>query len=105
MTEAHIEQLALDIFQNTLDYDIAHAANLSTERQYSDVILRGRLERAIATINPTIPIEAREDALKQVLRLATGTIMTDNEVFHRLLTEGVDEAILSLLNLGFILSY
>jgi type I restriction enzyme, R subunit len=90
MTEAHIEQLALDIFQNTLDYDIAHAANLSTERQYSDVILRERLERAIATINPTIPLEAREDALKQALRLATGNVMTDNEVFHRLITEGVD---------------
>lgn len=90
MTEAQIESLALDIFQNTLDYDIAHAANLSNERSYSEVILRGRLEKAIARINPTIPKEAREDALKQVQRIGTGDLLTDNEAFHTLLTDGVD---------------
>ena len=90
MTEAQIEQLALDIFQNTLDYDVAHAANLSKERQNSDVILRGRLEKAIATINPQIPTEAQEEAIKQVFRITTGNVLSDNEAFHTLLTEGVD---------------
>lgn len=90
MTEAQIEQLALNIFQNTLDYDIIHAANLGTERTHKDVILRGRLENAIAEINPTIPKEAQEDALKQMLRLATGNFACDNEIFHTLITEGAD---------------
>ena len=45
---------------------------------------------AIAHINPTIPTEAQEDAFKQVLRIATGTVLSDNEAFHTLLTEGID---------------
>ena len=92
MTEAQIEKLALNIFQNTLDYEVAHAANLSHERQYSDVILRGRLVKAIAQINPTIPTDAQEDAVKQVFRIATGNVLSDNEAFHTLLTEVLSAA-------------
>lgn len=90
MTEAQIEQITLDIFQNILEYDTTHASILGNERQYTDVILRGRLEEAITRINPKIPKEARKDALKQVQRIGTGDLLIDNETFHTLLTDGVD---------------
>tara|TARA_R110002095_G_scaffold208469_1_gene194186 strand:- start:251 stop:3316 length:3066 start_codon:yes stop_codon:yes gene_type:complete len=39
--------------------------------------------------NPTIPIESQHAALKDVLRLHSPELLTNNENFHALLTEGV----------------
>ena len=38
---------------------------------YSDVVLVGRLRDAIRRLNPAIPEEAREEALRKVLRVGT----------------------------------
>jgi len=56
----------------------------------SEVVLKSRLKRAIETINPTISEEAREQALRQVLNLPSQNLIDNNEVFHRLLTEGIE---------------
>ncbi|MEW5920529.1 MAG: type I restriction endonuclease subunit R [Bacillota bacterium] len=61
------------------------------ERQsYRDVLLVGRVRSAIAKLNPTIPYDAREEALKQLMRLSSPDLITNNEQFHKFLTEGVD---------------
>jgi type I restriction enzyme, R subunit len=40
------------------------------ERQsFEDVLLLERLRTAVARLNPAVPPDAREDAIKQVLRL------------------------------------
>jgi type I restriction enzyme R subunit len=40
------------------------------ERQsYADVLLADRVRSAIASLNPDIPYDAQEDALKQLLRI------------------------------------
>ena len=38
----------------------------------------------------SIPSNAKEDALKQVLRIGTPDLLTDNETFHKMLTEGIN---------------
>ncbi len=61
----------------------------------NDVILEGRLREAVARINPAIPVEAQEQAVKEVLVRVNqigspSELLSANEDFHRLLTDGVE---------------
>lgn len=56
----------------------------------SDVILKDRLKNAIEVLNPAMPQEAKEQAIKQVINLPSQNLMDNNEAFHRLLTEGIE---------------
>lgn len=48
-----------------------------------------RLKKAVGRINPTIPADVRENAVKQILRLNSPELIANNEAFHRMLTEGI----------------
>ena len=50
----------------------------------------GRLRAAIRRLNPAIPEEAREDAVRKVLRLGTPSLVQSNRSFHRMLRDGVE---------------
>ena len=56
---------------------------------FSDVVLLPRLRRALGGINPTIPEEAIEDAIKQVTTSETPNLIEENRRIHGLMTEGV----------------
>src|SRR5690606_33804814 len=56
---------------------------------YEQVLLLGRLQQAVARINPGIPAAVQEEAMKEVGRIASPDLLANNEAFHRLLTEGV----------------
>lgn len=94
LTESAIEEFAIELLEE-LGYQYCYAPDfapdgLNPERaSYADVLLVERLRRAIARLNPTLPGEAREDALRQVQRIASPDLLANNETFHRLLTEGV----------------
>jgi type I restriction enzyme R subunit len=44
---------------------------------------------AVARINPTIPDDAQQEAIKEISRIHSPKLLTNNETFHRMLTEGV----------------
>ena len=94
LNEALIEQAALGWFQE-LGYAVLQGPQLApgepaAEREsFSDVVLVGRLREAIRQLNPAIPADAREEALRKLLRLATPSLVQTNRAFHRLLREGV----------------
>jgi len=48
-----------------------------------------RLKTAVSRINPGIPADAREDAIRQIQRLNSPELIANNEAFHRMLTEGI----------------
>jgi type I restriction enzyme, R subunit len=48
------------------------------------------LREAIRRLNPAIPEEAREEALRKVLRVGTPSLTQTNRAFHRMLRDGVD---------------
>ncbi len=50
----------------------------------------GRLREAIRRLNPTIPEEGREEALRKVLRVGTPSLTQTNRTFHRMLRDGVE---------------
>lgn len=94
ITENEIEQIALSYLEN-LGYSYILGTTLSPdgehpERQYTDVVLTTRLRDAIDKLNPTIAQDAKEDALKKVLRTESPNALINNENFHKYLTEGVD---------------
>ena len=55
---------------------------------YSDVVLMDRLKRAVDRLNPDIPSEARQDALKKIIADETPSLIEENRRIHRALVEG-----------------
>ena len=94
-TEATVEDAALAWFKE-LGYAAAHAPHfapgeLTTEREsFSDVVLAGRLSDAIGRLNPAIPADAREEALRKLLRHDAPSLIGNNRAFHHTLRDGVD---------------
>ncbi|MBE2198929.1 MAG: type I restriction endonuclease subunit R [Anaerolinea sp.] len=94
LTEDAIEHLAIDrLAAEGYSYlygpDIAPDGSLPERASYEDVLLLGRVQAAVARLNPTIPPNARLDALRQLQRLNAPDLIANNEAFHRLLTEGI----------------
>jgi len=94
ITEAHIEDTALTWFEG-LGYQTIHGPDIAPgeadqEREtYGDVVLVERLRAALERMNPNVPTDAREDALRQVVHEVAGDLTMRNRAFHRLLTDGV----------------
>jgi type I restriction enzyme R subunit len=94
LTEYMVEEAALGWFLE-LGYAVLPGPQLApgepaAEREsFSDVVLVGRLREAIRQLNPAIPGDAREEALRKLLCLATPSLLQTNRAFHRLLREGV----------------
>jgi len=63
---------------------------IAPEREdYRQVILAGRLRTQLEAINPTLPLSAIEDAVRQVLTPNLPTLIQINRQFHRWLRDGV----------------
>ena len=56
---------------------------------HAEVVLQGRLREAMARLNPGLPEEAREEALRLVLRDATPSLAEENRRLHHLMVHGV----------------
>jgi type I restriction enzyme R subunit len=95
LTESAIEAFAIELFQQLgFSYlygpDIAPDGDAPERQHYDDVLLVGRLEHALKRINPTVPHDILQAALKDVQRVHSPDLLANNETFHRLLTEGVN---------------
>lgn len=94
ITESQIEAFAIETLQN-LGWEympglaIAPGAEQTERESYEQVILTGRLRKAVATLNPDIPADAQEQAVQKVLRIYSPDLLHNNESFHQLLVEKV----------------
>jgi type I restriction enzyme R subunit len=57
---------------------------------YSDAVLLRRLESWVEQINPSVPEEARAEAVRRVLLSESPNAVEENRRVHRLITDGVD---------------
>ncbi len=93
--EAVVENAALTWF-GELGYARGHGPHLApgepaAEREsFGDVVLVGRLRKAIDRLNPEVPADAREEALRKTLRVGTPSLTRTNRAFHRMLRDGVE---------------
>ncbi len=94
ITESQIEEFAIELlegqgFKYIYGPDISPDSNTPARESYEDVLLHDRLEEAVGRINPAIPEDARDAAVKQILRLNSPELISNNESFHRMITEGI----------------
>ena len=94
ITENTIEEFAIKQLER-LGYEYIYAPDIApdTDRaertSYEEVLLTERLQNAISRINPTVPIDSQEEALKEIQRINSPELIANNEQFHRMLTEGI----------------
>ena len=95
LNESIVENAVLEWFGD-LGYaigtgpDIAPGEPAAERSSFSDVILMSRLQDAIRRLNPQIPPEAQEEALRKVVRLDTASFIGNNRAFHKMLRDGVE---------------
>jgi type I restriction enzyme R subunit len=94
ITESAIELLSIKNLEG-LGYhylygpDIAPDGTSPERATYEQVILAHRLKQAVKRINTGIPVDAQNEAIKEIQRIASPELLGNNETFHRLLTEGI----------------
>lgn len=95
INEAAVEEEALTWFRE-LGYAVAHGPHLAPgepaaeRRSFADVVLEQRLRDAIHRLNPAIPVDAQQEALRKVLRVTTPSLFQTNRAFYKMLRDGVD---------------
>jgi len=94
ITENIIEEFCIELLEKQgYEYiyapDIAPDSDNPQRSSFEEVLLPSRLNEAVARINPSIPHDAQQEAIKEISRIHSPELLTNNEAFHRMLTEGV----------------
>ena len=98
LTESKIEEFAIGLFEQ-LGYrylygpDIAPDGTNPKRVSFEEVVMVESLRHAVYRINHTLPQEVCDEAINQVLRIASPDLLSNNETFHRMLTEGVSVSV------------
>ena len=93
-TESEVEEAALEWLVG-LGYAALHGSDIGPEGptpergSYDEVLLTGRLRRALARLNPHLPAEKLEDVLRKVRQTEIPSLIEENRRLHRYLIEGV----------------
>lgn len=93
-TESIIEEAALDWLRE-LGYtvisgeDARPAESAALRASYSDVLLPDVLYSALVRLNPLLPVEAIDDAIRKLTHPEGATLVHRNRAVHRLLVDGV----------------
>lgn len=94
LTEQSIENHLIELLQSQeYEYhywpDIAPYGSSPMRTGFDMPILESVVEASLLRLNPDVPASARAEALAKVRRMGTTDIMTNNEAFHTMLTDGV----------------
>ena len=91
ITESAIEEFAIELLEKQ-GYQYIAGPDIAPEipvGAYCNTPLLDRLTNAVNRINANIPIEARQDAIKQCKGVSQYAPTANNEAFHKMLTEGI----------------
>ena len=95
ITEADVEMMTLDSLES-MGYaslrggDIVPGEPAAERTDYRQVFLFDRLQTKLEDLNPKIPPEGLQEALRKIRLISHPTLIENNRAFHRLLVEGVD---------------
>jgi type I site-specific restriction-modification system R (restriction) subunit len=93
-TESVVEEAAL-AWLESMGYlvlsgpEIAPGEPAAEREDYGQVVLEGRLRQALQRLNPQVPANALEEALRKLTRLEFPSVVRNNHALHRMLVEGV----------------
>jgi type I restriction enzyme R subunit len=94
MLENEIEEYAIEELQ-AIGYQYLHGNAIAPDGEnpqrssFEEVILGPILSKAIQRINPHLNPSVKDEAKKEIRRIASPDLLTNNEFFHRMLTEGI----------------
>ena len=94
LCESEIERMAIEELES-LGYtylsgaDIAPDSPFAERKSYGDILLKGRLFKAISRLNPGLSENVIKDAINRLTRISSSSLIADNEAFHKMLVEGV----------------
>lgn len=95
LSEAAVEQALLDQLR-ALDYNIEREEDIGPDghrperESHDEVVLKKRFVDAVARLNPGLPLDARQDAIRKVMQSELPSLLEENRRIHKLMTEGVD---------------
>ena len=95
LSESAVEQALLDQLR-ALGYCIEREPDIGPDgprpqrASHDEVLLKPRFEAAVARLNPGLPLEARQDAIRKVMQQELPLLLEENRRLHKLMTEGVD---------------
>ncbi len=95
LSEAAVELALLEQLRG-LGYSIEREEDIGPDghrperESHDEVVLRDRLTDAVARLNPDLPAEARQDAIRKVMQSELPSLLEENRRIHKLMTEGVD---------------
>ena len=85
--EASLENVVIEYLKD-IDYEYIHGSNLI--RDIKEVLLLDKLELALRKINNDLPESTLKEAIRKIRTFDTNDVLTNNKVFHKYLTEGVE---------------
>ncbi len=93
--ESDAEEAVLEIltelgYKTIYGPDIAPDGARPERSSYTVVVLMERLQDAVEKLNPNIPAEAREEAIKKLLQTDAPGLVHSNKQFHKFLAEGIN---------------
>ena len=86
-TEQSFETVVIQYLKE-LNYDYIHGSNLT--RDNKEVLLLKNLKENLIKINKEIPQTTIEYAIKRIQNFETKDVFTNNKLFHKYLTEGIE---------------
>ncbi|WP_068078533.1 type I restriction endonuclease subunit R [Novosphingobium lentum] len=95
LNEDHIELAGIETLR-TLGWLYLHGQDIAPDGvspqrpSYGDAVLIPRLERWVAQINPALPADAIEAAVRKLLASETPDSVEENQRIHKLIIDGVD---------------
>ncbi|MCC7406350.1 MAG: type I restriction endonuclease subunit R [Bdellovibrionales bacterium] len=95
ITEAELENLLLDQLKG-IGYTIKSEEEVGPDgtnplrESHDEVIYKKILAQAINTLNPSLPDEAKQDAVRKITQSELPNLLAENRRIHRLITDGVD---------------
>ncbi|MCE1182594.1 MAG: type I restriction endonuclease subunit R, partial [Rhodocyclales bacterium] len=87
---ALLEQLRVLGYSIEREEDIGPDGHRPERESHDEVVLKKRFEDAVARLNPGLPLEARQDAIRKVMQSELPSLLEENRRIHKLITEGVD---------------
>lgn len=86
-TEESFENVVIEYLKE-LNYDYIHGSNLT--RDNKEVLLLENLKTNLININKEIPESSIDYAIKKIQNFETNDVFTNNKLFHKYLTEGIE---------------
>ncbi len=86
---ALMQMLAEQGWQTFVGEDISPYGENPQRESFSSVLPEEEVKRSLRRVNPDLPQSALNEAFVKVLNLGTNDLMSNNEHFHQMLTDGV----------------